>query len=51
MAAVGQRGPGTGELTTGLGTLGQDTSLTATPGYDDTTGVGTPSGSYLSSYR
>lgn len=46
-----ERDPGTGDLTTGLGTLSQDTSLDATPGYDDTTGVGTPSACYLDSYR
>ena len=46
-----ERDPGTGATSTGLGTLGQDTSLTATPGYDDTTGVGTPSACYLDSYR
>jgi subtilase family serine protease len=32
-------------------TFGQDTSLHATPGYDDVTGVGTPARAYLSSYR
>ncbi|HEY4454371.1 MAG TPA: hypothetical protein VGN81_08675 [Pseudonocardiaceae bacterium] len=46
-----ERDPGTGDLTTGLGTLANDTSLDAAPGYDDTTGVGTPSARYLDSYR
>lgn len=32
-------------------TLGLDQSLTATPGYDDTTGVGTPDARYFASYR
>jgi subtilase family serine protease len=31
-------------------TLGHDTSLNATPGYDDITGVGTPTAAYLRSY-
>jgi subtilase family serine protease len=31
-------------------TLGHDTSLQATPGYDDVTGVGTPTAAYLRSY-
>lgn len=34
-----------------LSTLGQDSSLHATAGYDDVTGVGTPTGRYLESYR
>jgi subtilase family serine protease len=32
-------------------TFGQDTSLHATVGYDDVTGVGTPAAGYLDSYR
>lgn len=32
-------------------TFAQDTSLHATPGYDDVTGVGSPSADYLYSYR
>ena len=32
-------------------TFGQDTSLHATAGYDDVTGVGTPAPAYLNSYR
>jgi hypothetical protein len=31
--------------------LGHDSSLHATPGYDDATGVGSPSRDYLDSYR
>jgi subtilase family serine protease len=31
--------------------LGDDGLLAATPGYDDVTGVGSPSGAYLRSYR
>ena len=43
-------------LTTGAAadtavTLGRDQSLTATRGYDDVTGIGTPTGRYLESYR
>jgi subtilase family serine protease len=34
-----------------LVTLARDTSLHATPGYDDVTGVGTPTAAYLGSYR
>jgi subtilase family serine protease len=34
-----------------LATLAHDTSLQATPGYDDVTGVGTPTAAYLWSYR
>lgn len=31
--------------------LGLDQTLTATPGYDDTTGVGTPGAQYFASYE
>ena len=41
----------TGALTDTAVTLGQDQSLAATRGYDDVTGVGTPTGRYLESYR
>ena len=34
-----------------LVTLGTDQGLTATPGYDDVTGVGTPGPGYFTSYR
>lgn len=37
-------------VTTTLRTSGRDTSLTTTPGYDDTTGVGTPTAQYLKSF-
>ncbi|WP_441247879.1 S53 family peptidase [Kitasatospora sp. McL0602] len=36
--------------TTSLRTLGKDSSLSATTGYDDVTGVGTPTAEYLRSY-
>ncbi|WP_327298006.1 S53 family peptidase [Streptomyces sp. NBC_01197] len=39
-----------GGLLTSLRTLGADASLTATVGYDDVTGVGTPGRTYISSY-
>jgi hypothetical protein len=32
-------------------TMAHDTSLLATPGYDDVTGVGSPTPDYLRSYR
>ena len=38
-------------LITSLRTLGKDASLSATRGYDDVTGVGSPTGSYLRSYQ
>ncbi|WP_326565223.1 S53 family peptidase [Amycolatopsis rhabdoformis] len=37
-------------LVTTLRTTGLDTSLTTTPGYDTTTGVGTPTAAYLASF-
>ncbi|MFF7411301.1 S53 family peptidase [Streptomyces lydicus] len=37
--------------TTSLRSLGKDSSLQATVGYDDVTGVGTPGAGYVSSYR
>lgn len=51
--AVGPVGtPQPGSPTTPyLITLGLDQTLTATPGYDDTTGVGTPDAQYFASYR
>jgi subtilase family serine protease len=52
IAAVdAQRNLGTGAITDLVDTFGQDTSLHATPGYDDVTGVGTPTARYLDSYR
>ncbi|MEJ8669059.1 S53 family peptidase [Streptomyces sp. MS1.AVA.1] len=41
----------TGGLTTSVRTLGKDSSLKAVKGYDDVTGVGTPAGGYVESYR
>ncbi|HEY5832757.1 S53 family peptidase [Streptomyces sp.] len=35
---------------TSLRVLGRDSSLVATPGYDDVTGVGTPTGHYVKTY-
>jgi subtilase family serine protease len=40
----------TGGTVTSLRTLGRDSSLQATPGYDDVTGVGSPSAGYLPSF-
>ncbi|WP_405741979.1 S53 family peptidase [Streptomyces sp. NBC_01525] len=37
--------------TTSLRSLGQDSSLSARPGYDDVTGVGSPADGYIASYR
>jgi hypothetical protein len=41
----------TGVLSDSVITFGRDESLAATPGYDDVTGVGTPTRAYLDSYR
>lgn len=41
----------TGAITDFVNTFALDTSLHATPGYDDVTGVGTPDRRYLGSYR
>ncbi|MFD7918197.1 protease pro-enzyme activation domain-containing protein [Streptomyces sp. NPDC059740] len=38
-------------LLTSLRTLGTDSSLSATVGYDDVTGVGSPSSQYVTSYK
>ncbi|MFE9437915.1 protease pro-enzyme activation domain-containing protein [Streptomyces sp. NPDC006602] len=38
-------------LLTSVRTLGADSSLKAVKGYDDVTGVGTPAGGYVESYR
>jgi subtilase family serine protease len=38
-------------LTTSVRSLGKDSSLSAVKGYDDVTGVGTPAGGYVESYR
>ncbi|WP_063770627.1 S53 family peptidase [Streptacidiphilus carbonis] len=38
-------------IVTTLRTMGHDTSLHAVAGYDDVTGVGTPTGQYLASFR
>jgi subtilase family serine protease len=52
IAAVdAQRDFATGAITNLADTFAHDTSLRATPGYDDVTGVGTPTLNYLSSYR
>ncbi|GAA4086844.1 S53 family peptidase [Streptomyces shaanxiensis] len=40
-----------GGLTPSVRTLGKDSSLSAVKGYDDVTGVGTPAGGYVESYR
>ncbi|GAA1956515.1 S53 family peptidase [Kitasatospora viridis] len=39
-----------GGLTTSVRTMGHDSSLSATEGYDDVTGVGTPAPGYVASY-
>ncbi|GAB2840660.1 S53 family peptidase [Streptomyces deserti] len=41
----------TGGVTTSVRSLGKDSSLKAVKGYDDVTGVGTPAGGYVESYR
>ncbi|MGC9541099.1 S53 family peptidase [Streptomyces sp. UG1] len=41
----------TGGLATSVRSLGKDSSLSAVKGYDDVTGVGTPAGGYVESYR
>jgi len=52
IAAVdAQRSLVTGAITDFADTFALDTSLQATPGYDDVTGVGTPTRAYLNSYR
>jgi hypothetical protein len=52
IAAVdAERNPVTGTITNLVDTFAQDSSLHATPGYDDVTGVGTPTSGYLDSYR
>jgi subtilase family serine protease len=38
-------------IVTTLRTMGHDTSLHAVSGFDDVTGVGTPTGQYLASFR
>ncbi|WP_405581433.1 protease pro-enzyme activation domain-containing protein [Streptomyces sp. NBC_01092] len=38
-------------LATSVRSLGKDSSLSAVKGYDDVTGVGTPAGGYVESYR
>jgi subtilase family serine protease len=43
--------PTTGAAADTAVTLGRDQSLTATRGYDDVTGLGTPTARYLESYR
>jgi subtilase family serine protease len=50
-AVYAERDPATGTITNLADTFAADTSLHATPGYDDVTGVGTPAGGYLDSYR
>ena len=52
IAAVdAERNPATGTITIFADTFAEDTSLHATRGYDDVTGVGTPGRGYLASYR
>lgn len=46
-----ERDPGSGALQDFARTLGEDTSLTANRGYDDVTGVGSPTQFYLDTYR
>ncbi|MGW0764733.1 S53 family peptidase [Streptomyces sp. NPDC002676] len=41
----------TGGLATSVRSLGKDSSLKAVKGYDDVTGVGTPAGGYVQSFR
>jgi subtilase family serine protease len=41
----------TSPVKTSIRTLGHDSSLSATVGYDDVTGVGSPAGNYVSSYK
>jgi len=50
-AAVGDAGAGAGLTTSYADTFARDTSLRATRGYDDITGVGSPTAAYLRSYR
>jgi subtilase family serine protease len=50
-AAVGDAGAGAGDTTSYADTFARDTSLHATRGYDDVTGVGSPTAAYLRSYR
>ncbi|MEV0980955.1 S53 family peptidase [Streptomyces sp. NPDC049915] len=40
-----------GGLSTSVRSLGKDSSLQAVKGYDDVTGVGSPAGGYVASYR
>ena len=49
-AVQSSRNPGTGAVSYAAIAFGHDTSLHATPGYDDVTGVGTPTRRYLGSY-
>jgi hypothetical protein len=49
-AVLAERNPVTGAITDLADTFANDSSLHATPGYDDVTGVGTPTASYLNSY-
>jgi subtilase family serine protease len=50
-AADAERDPLSGAISNLAITFARDTSLHATPGYDDVTGVGTPASGYLGSYR
>ncbi|MCE0445331.1 hypothetical protein LT493_10655 [Streptomyces tricolor] len=40
-----------GGLLTSVRSLGKDSSLAAVKGYDDVTGVGSPAGGYVQSFR
>jgi subtilase family serine protease len=50
-AADAERDPATGAITDIAVTFARDSSLHATRGYDDVTGVGSPAAAYLRSYR
>jgi subtilase family serine protease len=50
MSNVVDEGMDGGKLSAGLVAFGQDTSLNAVPGYDDATGVGSPTAAYLRSF-
>jgi hypothetical protein len=41
----------TGGIATSVRSLGKDSSLQAVKGYDDVTGVGSPTDGYVESYR
>ena len=51
LSAVADFGIISGSLRVRLVAFGQDTSLNAVPGYDDATGVGSPTAAYLDSFK